>query len=119
MSLDSLKIFASLTDKEIELLKSVETQKGKFSEALIISDTSRGVIRLVPYPFLYWIATSDAKDNELSGEIKYTSCKENIWKRLRLGRRRSPMDYVRKFLFICFILLLSGCSTFGKKGKSF
>ncbi|MBI4706874.1 MAG: TraC family protein [Candidatus Omnitrophica bacterium] len=61
---DSLKTFASLTDKEIELLKSVETQKGKFSEALIISDTSRGVIRLVPDPFLYWVATSDAKDNE-------------------------------------------------------
>ena len=61
---DSLKTFASLTDKEIELLKSVETQKGKFSEALIISDSSRGVIRLVPDPFLYWLATSDAKDNE-------------------------------------------------------
>ncbi len=61
---DSLKGFASLSDKEIELLKSVETQKGKFSEALIISDTSRGVIRLVPDPFLYWLATSDAKDNE-------------------------------------------------------
>jgi len=61
---DSLKTFASLSDKEIELLKSVETQKGKFSEALAISDSSRGVIRLVPDPFLYWIATSDAKDNE-------------------------------------------------------
>ena len=61
---DSLKTFASLADKEIELLKSVETQKGKFSEALLISDTSRGVIRLVPDPFLYWVATSDAKDNE-------------------------------------------------------
>ena len=61
---DSLKTFASLTDKEIELLKSVETQKGKFSEALLISDSSRGVIRLVPDPFLYWVATSDAQDNE-------------------------------------------------------
>jgi conjugal transfer ATP-binding protein TraC len=61
---DSLKTFASLADEEIELLKSVETQKGKFSEALLISDTSRGVIRLVPDPFLYWVATSDAKDNE-------------------------------------------------------
>jgi len=61
---DSLKSSASLTDREIELLKSVETQKGKFSEALIISDASKGVIRLVPDPLLYWIATSDAKDNE-------------------------------------------------------
>ena len=61
---DSLKTFASLSEKEIELLKSVQTQKGKFSEALIISDSSRGVIRLVPDAFLYWIATSDAKDND-------------------------------------------------------
>ena len=29
------------------------------------------------------------------------------------------MDYIRKFLFICFILVLSGCSTFGKKEKVF
>ncbi len=61
---DSLKTFASLSEREIELLKSVETQKGKFSEALLISDSSRGVIRLVPDPFLYWVATSDAQDNE-------------------------------------------------------
>lgn len=62
--IDSLKAFASLTEKEIELLKTVETQKGKFSESLIISDSSRGVIRLVPDPFLYWLATSDAKEND-------------------------------------------------------
>ena len=62
--IDSLKTFASLTDIEIELLKSVETQKGKFSEALVISDSSRGVIRLVPDPLLYWLATSDAKEND-------------------------------------------------------
>jgi conjugal transfer ATP-binding protein TraC len=69
--IDSLKDFASLTDKEIELLKSVQTQKGKFSEAFVISDSSRGVIRLVPDPFLYWVATSDAKDNEyLEGKVK-------------------------------------------------
>jgi len=63
-TIESLKAFASLSDKEIELLKTVETQKGKFSEALIISDSSSGVIRLVPDPFLYWLATSDAKEND-------------------------------------------------------
>jgi conjugal transfer ATP-binding protein TraC len=66
--IDSLKAFASLTDSQIELLKSVETQKGKFSESLIISDSSSGVIRLVPDPFLYWLATSDAKENDLLEE---------------------------------------------------
>ena len=29
------------------------------------------------------------------------------------------MDYVKKFLIICFIALLTGCSTFGKKDKVF
>ncbi len=68
---DSLKTFAALSEREIDLLKSVETQKGRFSEALIISDSSRGVIRLVPDPFLYWLATSDAKDNEyLENKVK-------------------------------------------------
>jgi conjugal transfer ATP-binding protein TraC len=68
---DSLKTFAALSEREIDLLKSVETQKGRFSEALVISDSSRGVIRLVPDPFLYWLATSDAKDNEyLENKVK-------------------------------------------------
>jgi conjugal transfer ATP-binding protein TraC len=68
-TIDSLKAFASLSDKEIELLKSVETQKGKFSEALMISDSSAGIVRLVPDPFLYWLATSDAKENDYLDQI--------------------------------------------------
>mgnify|MGYP001571009502 FL=1 len=62
-AVESLKSFAGLTDKEAETLRSVVTVKGKYSEALVLTDSSRGVIRLVPNPFLYWIATSDAKDN--------------------------------------------------------
>ena len=68
-TIDSLKTFASLSDKEIELLKTVETQKGKFSEALMISDSSAGVVRLAPDPFLYWLATSDAKENDYLDQI--------------------------------------------------
>jgi conjugal transfer ATP-binding protein TraC len=86
---DSLKTFASLSDKEIELLKSVETQKGKFSEALVISDTSRGVIRLVPDPFLYWLATSDAKDNEYL-EKKLETFNNNYLQALELCAKEYP-----------------------------
>ena len=64
-AIEALKGFAGLTDKEAETLRSVVTIKGKYSEALVLTDSSRGVIRLVPNPFLYWIATSDAKDNGL------------------------------------------------------
>ncbi|MGD0336183.1 MAG: TraC family protein [Candidatus Omnitrophota bacterium] len=86
---DSLKTFASLTDKEIELLKSVETQKGKFSEALVISDSSRGVIRLVPDPFLYWVATSDAKDNEYL-ENKVQQCEGKYLEALSACAKERP-----------------------------
>lgn len=86
---DSLKTFASLSDKEIELLKSVETQKGKFSEALIISDSSRGIIRLVPDPFLYWLATSDAKDNEYL-EKKLDSLNRNYLEALNACAKEHP-----------------------------
>jgi conjugal transfer ATP-binding protein TraC len=86
---DSLKGFASLSDKEIELLKSVETQKGKFSEALVISDASRGVIRLVPGPFLYWLATSDAKDNEYL-EKKLMTFNNNYLEALEVCAKEYP-----------------------------
>lgn len=66
-AVESLKTFAGMTDKEAETLRSVVTVKGKYSEALVLTDSSRGVIRLVPNPFLYWIATSDAKDNGYLG----------------------------------------------------
>ena len=58
-----------MSDSQIGLLKTVETQKGKFSEGLIISDSSSGVVRLVPDPFLYWLATSDAKENDYLDEV--------------------------------------------------
>jgi len=86
---DSLKTFASLTDKEIELLKSVETQKGKFSEAFVISDASRGIIRLVPDPFLYWLATSDAKDNEYL-ENKAQALNNNYLEALKESAKEYP-----------------------------
>ena len=51
-AVESLKSFAGLTDKEAETLRSVVTVKGKYSEALVLTDSSRGIIRLVPNPFL-------------------------------------------------------------------
>ena len=62
--IDLLKDCLSLDDQKIRLLKTIETVKGKFSEALVITDSSCGVIRLVPDPFLYWVANSEPRNNE-------------------------------------------------------
>ena len=54
-----------LSPEEKELLGSLTTLKGRFSEMLILSGSARGVARLIPDPMTYWIATSDPKDNAL------------------------------------------------------
>ena len=62
--IDLLKDKLSLEQGTIEALKTIETVKGKFSEGFVITDTSCGVIRLVPDPFLYWAANSEPRNNE-------------------------------------------------------
>ena len=54
-----------LSPEEKELLGSLTTLKGRFSEMLILSGAARGVARLIPDPLTYWIATSDPRDNAL------------------------------------------------------
>jgi conjugal transfer ATP-binding protein TraC len=59
-----------LSPEEKELLGSLTTLKGRFSEMLILAGAARGVARLIPDPLTYWIATSDPKDNAmLAGRI--------------------------------------------------
>ncbi len=62
--IDLLKDKLSLDGAVITVLKTLETRKGKFSEALIITDSSCGVVRLIPDPYLYWAANSEARNND-------------------------------------------------------
>ncbi len=61
--IDQLKKELSFTEEIAGLLRSVVTVKGKYSEALVMTPSSTGVVRLVPDPLLYWAATSEPKDN--------------------------------------------------------
>ena len=60
----------SLSEEISVALKSIKTVKGKYSEALVITTSSSGVIRLVPNPFLYWVASSESRDNDYLKEIQ-------------------------------------------------
>ncbi|MBF0490933.1 MAG: hypothetical protein HQL15_10080 [Candidatus Omnitrophica bacterium] len=62
--IDLLKDRLSLPSGILKALKTVETVKGKYSEAFVITDSCRGVIRLIPDPFLYWAANSEPRNNE-------------------------------------------------------
>jgi len=61
---DLLKDKLSFDEATIQLLKTVTTVKGKFSEGLVMTDACKGVIRLIPDPFLYWVANSEPKNND-------------------------------------------------------
>ncbi len=68
--IDGFKAELSLSDEMARLLRSLATVKGKYSEALVITPSSSGVIRLVPDPFLYWTANSEPKNNEYLNDVR-------------------------------------------------
>lgn len=62
--LENFKVSLSLNDDTLQLLKSLQTVKGQYSEALVITPSASGVVRLVPDPFLYWAANTEPRNNE-------------------------------------------------------
>lgn len=60
-----------LTEKEVEVLKTVHTIKGVYSEALLKTTKGSCVIRMVADKKSYWMFTSDSSDNaRLDNKIK-------------------------------------------------
>ena len=49
-------------DTQVEVIKSLEIVKGKYSEFFYLQDEKQTVLRLVPEPLSYWICTSDGND---------------------------------------------------------
>lgn len=62
-----------VTNTEIEMIKSLLSRKGFYSESYIKTPEQPGFVgRLVPHPFLYWLATTDPIDkNAFDQELAY------------------------------------------------
>lgn len=63
--IDPVRKVLKLNDQEMALIGSLRQQKGSYSEAFLIANENRGVIRIAPTPQEYWLATSDAADHAL------------------------------------------------------
>lgn len=61
--LEPVRKILRLNSQEMALISSLRQEKGKYSEAFMIANEARSVIRMVPTPLEYWLATSDATDN--------------------------------------------------------
>jgi type IV secretory pathway VirB4 component len=63
--LKPIREILKLNDQEMALIASLRQSKGRYSEAFLMSNEARTVIQAHPTPIEYWLATSDAADNEL------------------------------------------------------
>ena len=59
-----------LNKEETRLVSSLRQVKGEYSEGFLMANDVRGVVRFVPTPFEYWLATSDANDNSYLEELR-------------------------------------------------
>jgi len=85
---DLLKDGMALPQSTVDILKTLKTLKGQYSEALIITDSSSGVIRLVSYPFLYWIANTEPVNNQYLEKI--IKEKENLIEAIHFSAKEFP-----------------------------
>lgn len=67
--LDPVKQVLKLNDQEVALISSLRQQKGVYSEAFLIANDDRTVIRAYPTAVEYWLATSDRDDNNALEEF--------------------------------------------------
>ncbi|NBU22196.1 hypothetical protein EBS43_12425, partial [bacterium] len=63
--LDPIRKTLKLNDQEMALISSLKQQKGNYSEAFLMANENRCVIRVVPTPLEYWVSTSDPNDQSL------------------------------------------------------
>lgn len=59
-----------LNEKEIDLIRNLQSVKGEYSEAFLICDDQRQVVRVSATPLEYWLATTDPADIKILKEYK-------------------------------------------------
>lgn len=76
--LEPVRRVLKLNDQEMALISSLRQQKGLFSEAYMIANEDRSVIRIFPTPLEYWLATSDRDDNSFLEKYREEHPKKNL-----------------------------------------
>ena len=56
-------------DEEIAVTKSLEFEKGNYSEFFFMQEEKKAVLRLIPDPLSYWICTTNGNDKALIEEV--------------------------------------------------
>jgi conjugal transfer ATP-binding protein TraC len=87
---ETLKVMERVLDlkpREKEVLSTLTTVKGQFSEMLILSPRGSGVARLIQDPLTYWLTTTDPADRAILDELLK---KHPLRQALQLASMRHP-----------------------------
>jgi type-IV secretion system protein TraC len=68
--LEQLKETLQLNENEIAIIGSLHSQKGQYSEAFLMCDDKRQVVRIEATPLEYWLSTTDPLDLKKLQEIQ-------------------------------------------------
>ncbi|HEX7675882.1 MAG TPA: DUF87 domain-containing protein [Bdellovibrio sp.] len=66
----NIKAVLGLNDREMDLISNLESKKGYFSEAFLIAEDKRQVVRIESVPLEYWLFTTDPADIAYMNELK-------------------------------------------------
>lgn len=67
---ESLKTALQLNEREMGLISTLSSEKGKYSEAFLMADDKRQVVRIESTPLEYWLFTTDPADIGLIEKTK-------------------------------------------------
>lgn len=85
---ESLQSSLSLNEREMSLISSLRSEKGRFSEALLMAEDKRQVVRIESTPLEYWLATTDPQDIEVINNLKVKHPTLNDYEILKFAAQR-------------------------------
>lgn len=80
---ERLRDVLQLNEKEIDLIKSLYQEKGKYSEAFLISGDYKAVVSVCPTPLEYWLSTTDPRDLALIEKFHSQNLELSSWETLK------------------------------------
>lgn len=67
---ERLKEVLSLNPTEVDLISSLQQERGSFSEAFLMAEDARAVVAIESTPLEYWLATTDGRDLGMIEQLK-------------------------------------------------
>lgn len=86
-----LKEVLRLNDREMGHIATLRSEKGNLSEALLIADDLRQVVRIESTPLEYWLATTDPADIAVINDIRQSNQEMSDLDLLKLAAEKFPL----------------------------